>query len=95
MNEEAKVLEDIELGDVIHVCEDLQPMPNGGILGKVILGLGFCGAAIGVAAYKQKDKIANWSNQRRIKKLEKAGYTVVTFSEAETECDADREVETE
>ena len=93
MNEEAKVvMEDIGLEDVIHVCEDIEQKDK--VLGALFGGFVVVGAALTVAVVKQKDKIETKMNARRVKKLEKAGYTVMCpETDDSTECDADREVE--
>lgn len=50
---------------------------GGGILGKVVLGLVAGAVAVGVAVWKNKDKL----EARRIKKLEKKGYIITKPSD--------------
>lgn len=52
---------------------------GGGILGKVVFVLVAAGTAVGVALWKNKDKL----EARRIKKLEKKGYVITKPGETE------------
>lgn len=79
MNEELKVNEmeetkEFDVNEVEMDCEDLETS-GGGLLGLVAVVGGIVGA--GVAAYKNRDKIANKITERKIRKLEKKGYTVI------------------
>jgi hypothetical protein len=57
---------------------------SSGGLGKVVLiGLGVLGAGAVALAVKNKEKIKDWNNKRKIAKLEKQGFVVVTPEELE------------
>lgn len=72
MNEtNANVLEEINVEDVIDVCEELTESNNG------VIALAVSGAAIAVAAvvgvvYKNRTKIKDWKAKRKAKKAEKS-----------------------
>ena len=87
MNENANVLEEINVEDVIDVCEELTESNNG------VIALAVSGAAIAVAAvvgvaYKNRAKIKYWKAKRKAKKAEKSASSDETAS---IENDASRE----
>jgi predicted CoA-binding protein len=93
MNEEAKsVMTEIGMEGVVDVCDSIEKSGHK-ILAATVGGFAILGAALTVAVVKQKDKIEARANNRRVKKLEKAGY-IVTAPEAPVEEDASREDET-
>lgn len=95
MNENANVLEEIKVEDVIDVCEELTAVPGKtGIAAKVAGVLLTAGITVGAIVYSKKEVLKEKSNNRKIKKLEKQGYTV-TAPEAPVEDEAIREDETE
>lgn len=76
MNEEImnNEMNEIEKTNVV-VPNEIQESTDGGIVTKLIIGAG--GVAVAVAAlYKNRYKIVEWRDNRRIKALEKKGYTV-------------------
>lgn len=94
MNEE--IME--EVTELTEVYEDMPAETSEGSGSGVILKL--VGVALAAAAtavvVKKRDKIKEWRNERRIKKLEKAGYIVEypvemtdEFDDFEVDCDDD------
>lgn len=86
------VMETEGTGEEMEVYE-LYEEPSGGFLKKATVGLvGSAIAAVGtVAIVKNKDKIRQWREDRKIQKLEKRGY-VITKCPCCEECE---EVEVE
>lgn len=72
---ETELVEDYELAEL--------EQSGGGIFGKILIGLGLVAGAAGVAAVANRDKIKAWNTKRRIAKLEKAGYGVITPEDME------------
>lgn len=84
MNKEAKVvMEGIDMGDIVDVCDGIEKSGHK-VLAACVGGFAIIGTALTVAVVKQKDKIEDRANNRRVKKLEKAGY-IVTAPEASVE----------
>ena len=74
MNEE--IMEEVtELTEVYdEVPAEISEGSGSGVIGKlVVVGIG---AIVGAVVYKQRDKIRDYFNKKRIKKLEKQGFTV-------------------
>ena len=80
MNNEIIETTEIETTDVDYVDVNYDESGEGnGNLGKVVFGLVIAGGAAAVAvAVKNKDKIKAKLTERRIAKLEKQGYVVVS-----------------
>ena len=76
-----------ETGEEMEIYE-LYEEPSGGILSKAIVGVvGSAIAAVGtVAIVKNKDKIKQWREEKKIQKLEKKGY-VITKAPCCEECE--------
>ena len=74
MSKEKEIMLDETMVEEIEVTE-MEPETSGsGALGKIIVGAVVAGVgALGVLAYKNRNKF----EERRIKKLEKKGYTVI------------------
>lgn len=80
-NEIIETTEEVELMDL---CEDelVESGEGNGIVGKVALGIVLAvGTGIGIAVAKNRDKIKAKLTERRIAKLEKEGFYVVTPDE--------------
>ena len=94
MNNEIIELTEIETTDVDYadVNYDESGEDNGGLGKLVIGGLVVLGAGAVALAVKNKEKIKNWNTNRKIAKLEKQGYVVVTPDELEA---AEEEIEGE
>ncbi len=96
MNEE--IMDEVtELTEVYEdmPAEDGEGSGNGVIIKLVLAGLGAAALAVGI---KKRDKIRDLINDRRAKKLEKAGYIVLPsqnevddFDDFEVDCDDDGE----
>lgn len=98
MNEELKVMEEIENNEVNDAEYHEEPVNTGnGVVGKVVFGV--VAAAAGVTAlvlHKTKDK----REQRTIRNLEKKGYVISKViadqtDEAEPVSESDEEVQEE
>lgn len=82
--------------ELTEVCDEVpaeisEGSGNGVICKLVVVGIG---AIVGAVVYKQRDKIKDYFNKKRIKKLEKQGFTVEYPEEFEDElCDDDFEVD--
>lgn len=91
MNEEIMVInEEIEDAEVMDIIEEPEVTSNGN-LGKLVVGAAIVGVgAVAAIIYKNRDKF----EQKKIAKLRKKGYVVVTpeeldamDAEIEEECD--------
>jgi hypothetical protein len=90
MNEtNANVLEEINVEDVIDVCEELTES-NNGVIALVVSGAAIAVAAVVGVAYKNRAKIKDWKAKRKAKKAEKSA----TSDDSQVEEDASREDET-
>lgn len=78
MNEEMKTFEEIENTEVIEVNAEPETSGNG-ILGFVVGGLVVVAGATAVALHKTKAK----REAKKIEKLRKKGYVILTPEEAE------------
>lgn len=79
MNEEMKINEEFEVmeDNNVDTYEDDFEEPSGGFVKKLVVGtVGVASAACGALLYKNKEKITEWRDERKIKKLEKKGYIV-------------------
>ena len=86
MNEEAKVFEEINVEEVIDVCEELTES-NNGVIALAVSGAAIVVAAIVGVAYKNRAKIKDWKAKRKAKKDEKSA----TSDDSQVEEDASRE----
>ena len=71
MNENANVLEEINVEDVIDVCEELTES-NNSVIALVVSGVAIAAAAVVGVAYKNRAKIKDWKAKRKAKKAEKS-----------------------
>lgn len=80
MNEEIEEVINTE----VETHEEPETGSDGSVVAKVAIGLVAVGAAA-VAAWKNKDKLVAWNDERKIKKLEKKGYVIQKKVEDEAE----------
>lgn len=75
-NEEMEVMEDeVTTYDLDEYDDEYEE--SSGILGKLVAGTVTALTAVGgVLVFKNKEKISEWRDKRRIEKLEKRGYVV-------------------
>lgn len=75
-NEEMEVMEDeVTTYDLDEYDDEYEE--SSGILGKLVAGTVTAATAIGgVLVFKNKERINEWRDKRRIEKLEKRGYVV-------------------
>lgn len=80
-NEEMEVMEDeVTTYDLDEYDDEYEE--SSGILGKLVAGTVTAATAVagtavaGVLVYKNKERISEWRDKRRIEKLEKRGYVV-------------------
>lgn len=100
MNNEIIETTEIETTDVDYVDVNYDELGEcSGSLGKVVIGgLVLLGAGAVALAVKNKEKIKDWNTKRKIAKLEKQGYIVVTAEEvaaAEQEIEGEEVIESE
>ena len=90
MNEETKVFDEIT-NEEVNVAVDAIEESDDGLFTLILLGIATVGAGVGAWWYKKSGK----ADERRIKKLEKKGYTVIAPEVEEVEADEELDVETE
>lgn len=89
MNEETKVIDEIT-NEEVNVAVEAIEENEGGILGLIVLAAAAVGTGVAAWYYKKSGK----ADERRIKKLEKKGYTVIA-PEVTEEVDANEELDEE
>lgn len=92
MNEELNMMETMN-EEFENEETTMDTSSSGGVsIGKVLLGVG--GAALaGFALFKNRDKLKEKQDQKRIKKLEKKGYVVIAPDPEEDSADLSKNVD--